>query len=227
LALAVWSVPAFLAAAAWLPVARRHGIREPTAAGAGLPWRSGTAWLVAVFSGATFSLFWSVLTWLAPAFESQGIDAEHAGLLLTLTTVVQVVGSLAISALAGRSPDRRPWLILCLVVGAIGFTGIALFPAAAAAWVWTVLIEFGIGAIFPLSLSLPLDFAPDPASVSRLAAMAFSVGYLLAALGPFLMGWLRAASGGYAAPFLALAVLCCAMLLIAPRLRPMRPRLAR
>jgi MFS transporter, CP family, cyanate transporter len=50
--------------------------------------------------------------------------------------------------------------------------------------------------------------------------MALSVGYLLAAAGPFLTGWLRAASGGYAAPFLALAFLCCAMLPVTLRLRP-------
>ena len=54
--------------------------------------------------------------------------------------------------------------------------------------------------------------------------MALSVGYLVAALGPFAMGWLRGTSGGYAVPFLALALLCCAMLLAVPGLRPVRPR---
>jgi CP family cyanate transporter-like MFS transporter len=137
-----------------------------------------------------------------------------------------VVSALLISALATRSPDRRPWFALCLAVGAAGFTGLGLFPAAAAPWVWAVLVGIGIGAIFPLTLMLPLDFAPDPAAVARLTAMALSLGYLFAALGPFVVGWLRGASGGYAVPFVVLALLCCVMLLSVRGLRPEKPRAA-
>lgn len=224
LALATWALPALLAAAFWLPAARQGTGAVATKPGAGLPWRSGTAWLVTLYSGAVFAQFWSVLTWLAPAFESRGASAEEAGLLLALMTAVQIVSSLAIAVLAGRSPDRRPWLALCLCVGMAAFAGIALIPDAAPAWLWTVLIGFGIGALFPLTLGLPLDYAPDAATVGRLATMTLSVGYLLAAAGPWLMGWLRGVTGSYALPFLTLALLCGAMLLATLRLRPSRER---
>lgn len=220
-ALAAWSLPALLAALAWLPQARR-GRAEALASGDGALrlWRSRAAWRITLFSAGTFSLFWSVLTWLAPAFREQGMSTEATGLLLALLTVVQIVSSLAIAALARRSRDRRPWLAFCLITGIVAFAGIALAPAAAPAWLWAVLVGLGIGAIFPLTLLLPLDFASDAAMAGQLTALALSVGYLLAALGPFLMGWLRALTGSYTAPFLALALLCCAMLALVPHLLP-------
>ena len=42
----------------------------------------------------------------SPAYREQGVGPEQAGLLLSLATLVQVVSSLLISALAARSPDR-------------------------------------------------------------------------------------------------------------------------
>jgi CP family cyanate transporter-like MFS transporter len=227
-ALAVWSLPALLAAAVWLPQARsgRAAAADARGRGALLLWRSAMAWRITLFSAGTFSLFWSVLTWLAPAFREQGLSAEATGLLLTLLTVVQIISSLVIAGLAGRSRDRRPWLAFCLVTGAIAFAGIALVPAQAPAWFWTVLVGLGIGAIFPLTLLLPLDVADDAVAAGQLTAMALSAGYLLAALGPLLMGWLRGLTGSYTAPFLALALLCCAMLALARRLRPPAGRTA-
>jgi CP family cyanate transporter-like MFS transporter len=220
-ALAIWALPALLAFIVWLPIARRQDTTHAARPGGlKLPWRSGLAWHITLVSGAVFSLFWSVLTWLAPAYQAQGISVEGAGALLALVTGTQVVSTLIISALANRSADRRPWFALCLITAAVGFVGIAFHPAIVPPWVLALLIGVGIGAIFPLALLLPFDAATDVETTGRLSAMALSVGYLFAALGPFVMGWLRGLTGDYTVPFLALAVLAIGTLLAILGLRP-------
>jgi MFS transporter, CP family, cyanate transporter len=65
-----------------------------------------------------------------------------------------------------------------------------------------------------------LDYAADPGTASRLVAMTLGVGYLLSALGPFGVGALRDATGGYEVPFISLAALAIFMLVLALLQRP-------
>lgn len=220
-ALAFWAVPAVVAATLWLPFARgtQAPATERQTAGEGLPWRDGRAWLIMLYSAVVFSTFWSVLTWLAPAYRDQGWSSIEAGSLLAVLTAAQIAGSLALSAVVTRSTDRRPWMILSLLVNTAGLAGVALAPLAAP-WLWTIVLGLGMGPLFPLALMLPIDYGHDAAAVRRLTVMTSSLAYLLAALGPFVIGWLRGATGSFTIPFLALALLVAAMLPIVRWFRP-------
>lgn len=221
LALAFWAIPAVAAAAFWLPFARGTQVpaTERRTAGDGLPWREGRAWLITLFSAVAFSVFWSVLTWLAQAYRDQGWSSIAAGSLLAVLTAAQIVGSLVLSAVVTRSSDRRPSMILSLLVSTAGLAGVALAPLAAP-WLWTIVMGLGMGPLFPLALMLPIDYGHDVAAVRRLTVMTSSLAYLLAALGPFVIGWLRGATGSFTIPFLTLALLVAAML---PLVRWFRP----
>jgi CP family cyanate transporter-like MFS transporter len=83
-------------------------------------------------------------------------------------------------------------------------------------------LGLGIGGLFPLALTLPLDYSADPEEAARLTAMAFFVGYIVAAVGPVEVGALRDATGGYAIPFGALASIGVVMLVVSSRFRPQR-----
>jgi hypothetical protein len=45
-----------------------------------------------------------------------------------------------------------------------------------------VVLGLGIGGLFPLALTLPLDYSADPEEAGRLTAIAFFVGYIEAAV---------------------------------------------
>ncbi len=78
----------------------------------------------------------------------------------------------------------------------------------------------GVGGMFPLALTLPLDYSANADEAGRLTAMAFFVGYVVAAVGPVAVGALRDATGGYAVPFVGLAALSVGMLFASFRFRP-------
>jgi len=216
-ALAAWSLFAAVAVVFWLLLtARARSVSRPEVAyeRARLPWRSGRAWSVALFFGAESCLFFSSLTWLAPLYIDRGLDEGHTGLLLAVFALVRVPSAFVFPALADRSGDRRPWLALTLTLATFGFCTAGLVPLVTpwAPWAWVVVLGLGVGGLFPLALTLPLDYSADADEAGRLTAMTFFVGYIVAAVGPVAVGALRDATGGYAVPFVALAALSVAML---------------
>lgn len=69
---------------------------------------------------------------------------------------------------------------------------------------WAVLLGLGQGGALALALLMIVLRADDDDTAARLSSMAQSVGYLLAALGPPILGVLYAVSGGWTLPLLVL-----------------------
>lgn len=208
LALAVWAVPAVLAGAAWVPVARRVERPAPTAR-AGLPWRDGFARLAAAHQSAASLLVYGWMTWLAPYITSRGWSPRDAGMVLAVWAAAQVPGALVIPALAERTGHWRFWSGVALASTAIGSFGLLLAPLALVGpWLWAVLVGIGSGAGFPLGLAVVAWRTPDAAASAATSGMALGVGYTVAGIGPFAMGVLIDLTAGYAA---AIAVLFAAL----------------
>ncbi|HEY5185410.1 MAG TPA: MFS transporter [Actinomycetes bacterium] len=222
--IASWGILAVVALAAWLPVLRKVNEREGEEAETathGLPWRSRTAWLVAAYLTANSVLFYSLLAWIAPAYESFGWTGERSGLLLAEFSVVQLLSALTIPIAADRMPDRRPLFGLVVGMAVVGLVVVTWVPMGAP-WVWIAILGYGLGGGFTLGLALLVDYAPDPSQSAGLSAMAFLVSYTIAAAGPLLLGALRDATGGFRVPFLLLLVTGVLQLGLVTRLRPGR-----
>ncbi len=217
-ALALWAVPAIAALIAWAPFARRSQASAPTQKVAGLPWRSDLAWRITLFSAGTFGVFWATQTWFVAFYEELGWNATQAGALLATVTASQVFIQISFATFADRWPDRRPLMIVGLITSVVGFALVALAPTTAPV-AWAVLLGLGIGSIFPLALNLPIDHAADAEGASRLTALSLGAGYLLAALIPVVLGWIRSLAGSFGPAFLALAGLSAAMILLAVTFR--------
>lgn len=70
---------------------------------------------------------------------------------------------------------------------AAAFLALALDPVPLA-YVWMSLLGIGQGASIALALSFIVLRSPDPAHAARLSMMAQGCGYLLASIGPLLVG---------------------------------------
>jgi CP family cyanate transporter-like MFS transporter len=205
--LAVWAVPAVVALVAWLLVSRGTPNPAGPAGGARLPWRDPAAWLGTGFMGAQSLLFYGTLAWLAASDIKHGMSARDAGLMLGLFGAAQVVSALAVPALAHRTGDLRPWCVVSVGTATVGLLLVALVPDAfaAAPWLWATVLGLGMGGNLSLALTAITQLAPTPADAPAYTGIAFLFGYLIAAIGPVLLGLLVDLSGGYRVPFLALA----------------------
>ncbi len=202
-ALGTWGLFAALAAVCWLPQARRAGrpvaVRGP---GVGGLWRQPLAWQVTGLMGFQSFGFYASAAWLPAVFVDRGHDPVAAGWLLSLASIVGVGGSMAAPVLATRLPRQRLLAAGIAVLAALGLLGVLLVPGAEI--VSMVLLGAAQGAALGLSLTLMALRSPDAAHAAQLSGMAQSVGYLVAAVGPFAVGALHDLTGGWTVPFLLL-----------------------
>ncbi|MCD4533839.1 MFS transporter [Nocardioides sp. cx-169] len=216
--LAVWALTAAVAALPWLALLRHD---RPHAD----PDRAGHApiGLLAVARtrlgramGLSFGLqslqAYAIFGWFPAIFRDAGYSAAQAGVLLGVITGVSIPLSFVIPSLAARRTDQRS--IVWVVVGCypLGYAGMILAPYDGA-WLWAVLVGVGT-CTFPLILTQIGLRARTPAGTAALSGFTQSTGYLLAALGPFGVGLLHDASGGWPVPLLALIALSVPLLAV-------------
>lgn len=198
-ALAVWALPALLALATWAPQLRHA--RKPTpgtvpAIGLKTLFRSRLAWNVALFMGLQSFAFYVVLAWLPDMMQSRGMAPIAAGWVLSLSQASGIAGSLLVPLWAGRKPGQRHILGWLIGLEAMALLGLAL-PQLGPAELWAALLGLVLGGSFSLALFLIVVRTSSTTDATRLSGMVQSIGYLLAATGPFLAGALFDLSGNW------------------------------
>ncbi|WP_288377216.1 MFS transporter [uncultured Pseudomonas sp.] len=214
------AIPAMIALIAWL-LAAGNVHAYPTAAG--LPWRSGRAWLLLVFFGIGTGAYTLVLAWLPPFYIELGWTAKSAGYLLGALTITEVIAGLLVSALIHRFPDRRQplALVILLLIGGLACLMAAPLQLAALA---ILCLGLGIGALFPLSLIVTLDHARSPTEAGSLLAFVQGGGYLIAALMPVVAGLVRDEFSSLHWAWAVMAGGAVLLLALSALLRPVTPR---
>lgn len=200
---AMAAIPALAAAALWLPQALRRPARSEVAPRPFAPLlRARMTWYVSAYMGLQSLTFYVMLAWLPTIFKDAGLPADQAGYLLGLTSLAQVAATLAVPILAGRARSQVSYVTAATLITVVGYLGVLLAPATLP-WLWMIVLGVGQGASIALALLIITLRAPDPVSVTALSAVAQSVGYVLAALGPLVVGALHQFSGGWTLPLLA------------------------
>ncbi|WP_083812484.1 MFS transporter [Pusillimonas sp. T7-7] len=195
--LAVWAVPAALVALIWAPQAlRMRSVSGRTRRPASSLWRDPLAWHVTFFMGLQSALAYCVMGWMAPILRARGLDGIEAGLVASVSIMVQVVTCLLVPALALRFKDQK-WINVSLgMVAAIGLLGM-LYAPLSTVWGWAVFQGIGQGGLFAMAMMVIVLRSPDSHVAARLSGMAQGVGYVLAAFGPLLVGLLHSLTGSY------------------------------
>ncbi|MDP8925184.1 MAG: MFS transporter [Chloroflexota bacterium] len=203
-ALALWAIPAIAAMAACLlrSTSRDNGGQSvsPVPAIARALYRDPLAWQVTVFMGLQSLIFYSSVAWVPTLFIDHGFTEAQGGLLLGVMNLVGVPASLATPLLAGRCATQTRLVLGTSVLTGAGLLGIVLQPASAPV-LWMVLLGLGQGSSIGLALTLIGLRAPDSAHAAQLSSMAQSIGYLIAAFGPLVLGALHGLTGSWALAF--------------------------
>ncbi|MGH3586103.1 MAG: MFS transporter [Pseudonocardia sp.] len=207
-----WIVLALVAVVLWLPQLRTPPPQEATRPHR-LPWGSALAWAVTAFMGLQSLGFYVVVTWLPQVFQDSGVSAAAAGWLLFLFQAVAVVTSLAVPAALRWARDQRALAAVSSAVLLAGYLGLLLAPERAL--LWTVVLGLGGGACLVLALAFLGLRAHDATAAGALSAMAQSIGYLVAAVGPVVFGLLHTAGSGWRAPLTLLCVAAAAQVIVA------------
>lgn len=188
------------------------GIVPPTADRSGRRiWGDPLAWLVSFYMGTQSAVFYMLSTWLAPYLTSLGVSPVAAGIGLMAFQLIGIVGSLLLP-LASRGALARWAPAFIPAFGVVACIGFVAAPSVLP--LWLIIGGLNSGASLTMALTLMATRARTHGHSSALSGMSQSVGYLIAAVGPTVFGWLHGWSGGWVIPFALVSAVALIQLLI-------------
>lgn len=226
LATAVWGVVlGGVGLALWLALAPRETAPDPAAVAAREAeeardaeqartqpvWRNPLAWLLGVSFGTQSMAFFTVSTWLPSALQdSLRLDQVTAGWGAAGFQVAGILGPLLVPVfIALFRPAQWVLVLVIACLWALLPVGMLVLPQWWPGWV----LASGLaqGAFFTAMFVIIVARARGSDENRRLTAHVQTMGYLLAATGPVLMGWLHERLPSWDVLFLVIAGLVLVM----------------
>ena len=208
--LGMWGLFACLALPlwGWLAVRERRSPAEHRVSGDAPPSgrivHSPTAVALTVLFGVQSMHAYVQFGWLPQVYRDAGISASHAGALQALLSGVGIAGALVLPTIIQRGRGLRAMAVSFGVMLALGYTGLIVAPATAP-WAWALMLGYS-GLAFPTAIALIAARTRHPSVTAQLSGFVQPVGYALAAIGPFLVGLVHEATGGWTLILVLLAL---------------------
>jgi CP family cyanate transporter-like MFS transporter len=174
-------------------------------------WRDPVAWSVTALMGLQSFSFYALATWFPTMMGDHGMSDDHAGFLLSLANFAGFFTAFFVPVFASRKRDQRPYIVATIVVWFVSLLGLLVAPMSAPEF-WVILWGLASGSALSLSLSFFTLRSPDIQHAAQLSGMAQTVGYIVAASGPFLVGFLHDQTGGWNASLVFLMAVLGIML---------------
>ena len=212
-ALFVWVVAGLAQVLVWLFVALRNGYDFPRYRVAAaetrrrLPslWTSTSAVFLMAYFGLQSMHAYIQMGYLSQILLDSGVSRTVSSLGLSINAGWGILGGLIIPTVIARLPRVEVLPLLFALLTFSGYLGLLLAPAAAPL-LWSSLLGVG-GWAFVLALNLIVAKARHPLVAARLSGFVQPFGYVIAALGPLVIGLVYRPEVGWAGILLALLVL--------------------
>ncbi len=210
-ALGFWMITAVLAIIIWLPQLKYKG-QVLTYRQKGL-WTSPLAWQVTLFMGLQSFCFYIIIAWLPEILVSYGTNISQAGWLLAFNQFISIPGALWAPIVAERMTQQRKLVLGIGLLYLIGISCMLFNSNFIVLTLGTLILGFGQGASVSLAFTFFVLRTRNAWEAAGLSGMAQACGYLLAALGPLLIGFLFDATQQWTWPLLVLLLASLVMIL--------------
>ncbi|WP_243894101.1 CynX/NimT family MFS transporter [Mammaliicoccus vitulinus] len=215
LSLSFWVVLTILAIVFWWPQVKSGKQEELQATKAmqakvqGPKVRMATsklAWVVALTMAMQSMVFYTVIAWMPTILVDKGMSPTAAGFLLMLNQFSQVPMTFIFPIIASKMQNQKLLVTIVSMLFVLGFS--LLFSQSYIVLVIGIIIAgFGMGAGFSLCMTFFSIRARTNAGSMSLSGFGQSIGYFIAAIGPFLIGFLHDLLGGWDVGIISLIVI--------------------
>jgi MFS transporter, CP family, cyanate transporter len=219
-ALAVWSLPIFLIAAAFIVLAPRPStpaVLVPTSSSVSrASWRNKQIWQLGFVFGSVNSVYFCSNAFL-PGHLAVAGRPDLIGGALTALNFGQLPASLVLLAISTRFERRALPFVLSGALMLLCLAGIVMTAGA-----WTIVFAAGIGALCAVVLTLGFALPPlltAPSDVARMSAAMFTISYSEGLFVSVLSGMSWDLMGDARFAFLPIAISTLPLLLVAPGIR--------
>lgn len=188
--LAVWAILAVLAIMFWIPSIKNIKRTKPNRSfKVAMKKLSGSllVWKLAFYMGLQSAAFYVTVAWLPAILLDRGYDASYAGWMLSLSQTTGIIGAILVPIWAGYRKDQRLVITVLAILEIIALAGLML-PDIGLVGLWIGLLGVALGGTFGLALLLIVLRSEDSETAAELSGIVQSIGYFIAAAGPFLVG---------------------------------------
>ncbi len=168
-------------------------------------FRSKKACALALFFGLQSLHAFVQMGWLAQIFRDYGVSQNYAGMLAGLMQLLSIPGAMLAPALLGKVKNPRLLVAGTAAIAAPAYLGMLLAPASVP-WLWVILFALA-NTTFPMALTLIGWSGRSGDTTALLSSFVQSFGFLIASLGPLLVGILLQATTGWTVPLIFCLVL--------------------
>jgi CP family cyanate transporter-like MFS transporter len=174
-------------------------------------WRScafknPVAWALVIFFGLESLVFYATSTWLPTILLVKGFSLSGGALAVSLSGLTGSLIGLTVPHYVGKYRDKRIFLVTASLLTAIAFFVVSL-QSGPIVFLWLCLANIGLSICFPLSLMLTGTKTLTPEETRNLSTMMQSIGYVLSAMGPGLLGLLFESFGSWNTALLGIVAL--------------------
>lgn len=183
---------------AWLALRARRTPSEHDASGpapSGRVSHSPTAIALTVLFGVQSMHAYVQFGWLPQIYRDAGLSASSAGAMQALLSSVGILGALAMPIVIARNRGLRAMVMCFGTMLALGYGGLLVAPASVP-WLWALMLGVS-GLAFPMAMALITARTRHPSVTAQVSGFVQPVGYALAATGPFAVGLIHEATGGW------------------------------
>jgi ACS family tartrate transporter-like MFS transporter len=142
--------------------------------------------------------------WMPQIVSQMGFTNVETGFLVALPYIIAIAGMVAIGLSSDRRNERVFHVAGSAALGGLGLLGAALLHGPVAVILSFCVAAIGIYAALAVFWTLPTAILRGMAAAGGLALLN-SFSNLGGFFGPYLMGWLKQATGGYSVGLIALA----------------------
>ena len=190
-ALVVWGILAIIGILLWVPqlkVSHKPIENRPTTPQHSI-WKSGNAWAVSIFFGFQSFVFYCVIAWLPAILLSKGMNEHTAGWMLLFVQIIGLPATFFSPIIASKLKHMWMSIAVIVLINLLGFSGLIVFHQTGFLIGSIALIGLSTGGSISLAYMIISTKAKDHHQAAELSGMAQAIGYLLAALGPVLLGF--------------------------------------
>lgn len=169
---------------------------------------SARLWIVSLPYFCIVIAFYGITFFLPQIVQSMSSLGSATIVLLTaIPYVAATIGLVVVGSRSDRTRERRWHVAGSCLIGAAGFLLTVLAPATPAVALTTLSIAaFGIWGTLGPFWAIPTAMLRGTAAAGGIA-LVNSIGNVGGFVGPYLMGWIREATGGFTAGLLTLAAI--------------------
>jgi ACS family tartrate transporter-like MFS transporter len=156
--------------------------------------------------GIAYSTY-GIVYFLPQIVKNFGLSNMQTGLVSAIPFLVAAIGMIWYGRRSDRLMERRSHCAIAFMTCAIGLVATALLPWPTLRLVALCVAAFGAWSTLPVFWAMPTAFLSGAAAAAGVAYIN-SIANIAGFIGPFVMGWIKDATGSFDGGLLVIACVC-------------------